>query len=230
MASVFRRSQGSDQKISLEGSFEPGAIDFTGKNFRQVGPLVWSATVERAGEEIRIAGNLTATVESSCSRCLEPAAVRSKSFDLFFRERDEELFDEDDVELTEEDTRTAFFTGTQLAIGDILREQVLLALPMKALCRVDCKGLCPVCGTNLNSTAAIVRKRGSVLTWTSCSKSSGSSKSGVHKMPNPKRRHSKGRRDRRRAHDHPDGTILFRMPELSRTADAASRLSSLRLL
>ena len=48
------------------------------------------------------------------------------------------------------DTRTSFFTGTQLAIGDILREQVLLALPMKVLCRVDCKGLCPVCGTNLN--------------------------------------------------------------------------------
>ena len=65
------------------------------------------------------------------------------------REKDQ-LGDEDDVELTEEDTRTAFFSGTQLAIGDVLREQFLLALPMKALCRVDCKGLCPVCGANRN--------------------------------------------------------------------------------
>jgi uncharacterized protein len=89
----------------------------------------------------------------NCSRCLEPAQVRvSKPFDLFFRERDESMFDEDEeVELDEEDTRTAFFTGTKLAIGDILREQILLALPMKALCTVDCKGLCPTCGTNLNS-------------------------------------------------------------------------------
>ena len=61
------------------------------------------------------------------------------------------MFDEDEeIELTEEDTRTAFFTGTQLALGEVLREQVLLALPMKALCQVDCKGLCPTCGTNLN--------------------------------------------------------------------------------
>ena len=61
------------------------------------------------------------------------------------------MFDEDDeVELDEKDTHTAFFTGTKLAIGDILREQILLALPMKALCAVDCKGLCPSCGANLN--------------------------------------------------------------------------------
>jgi uncharacterized protein len=62
------------------------------------------------------------------------------------------MFDEDEeVELSEEETRTGFFTGTRLAVGEILHEQILLALPMKALCRVDCKGLCPTCGTNLNS-------------------------------------------------------------------------------
>ena len=88
-----------------------------------------------------------------CSRCLEPAQVHiNKPFDLFFRERDEEMFDEDEeVRLDEIDTRTAFFSGTKLSMGDVLREQVLLSLPMKALCRVDCKGLCPDCGTNLNS-------------------------------------------------------------------------------
>jgi uncharacterized protein len=140
-----------DQKVSLEGSLEPGDLDFAAEGVRQVGPLTWSATAERAGEEIRIAGTLAGVMEMSCSRCLELARCDiQKSFDLFFRERDEDLFDEDEVELTEEDTRTAFFTGTQLAMGDVLREQVLLALPMKALCKVDCKGLCPVCGTNRN--------------------------------------------------------------------------------
>ena len=47
-----------DRKVSLDGSFDPGVIDFRGENVRQVGPLLWSATAERAGEEIRIAGNL----------------------------------------------------------------------------------------------------------------------------------------------------------------------------
>jgi len=142
------------EKLSFEASFEPGVIDFGSENLRQLGNLDWSASAERAGDEIRITGRLDMSVESMCSRCLEPARVQvSKPFDLFFRERDQAMFDEDEVELEEKDTRTAFFTGTKLAIGDILREQILLALPMKALCTVDCKGLCPTCGTNLNSGA-----------------------------------------------------------------------------
>src|SRR5262245_10795605 len=140
-------------KISFSASFEPGVVDFGSESVRQIGLLDWSASAERAGEEIRINGTLTTTVELMCSRCLDPARVNiSKPFDLFFRERDEAMFDEDEeVELNDEDIRTAFFTGTKLAMGDILREQILLALPMKALCRVDCKGLCPTCGANLNS-------------------------------------------------------------------------------
>ncbi len=151
MAEYFVDLKDLSRKVSLDGSFEPGAIDFGSEGLRQTSPLRWNATAERAGEEIRITGFLETTVELNCSRCLEPAKVEvRRPFDLFFRESDENMFDEDEVALTEEDTRTAFFSGTQLAIGDILREQVLLALPMKVLCKVDCKGLCPVCGTNRN--------------------------------------------------------------------------------
>ena len=141
------------EKLSFAASFEPGVVDFGSESVHQVGPLDWSASAERAGEEIRIAGSLKTSVELPCSRCLEPARIAiNKPFDLFFRQRDEDMFDEDEeVELDEADTRTAFFTGSQLAIADILREQILLALPMKALCTLDCKGLCPHCGTNLNS-------------------------------------------------------------------------------
>lgn len=151
MSEYFVDLKGLSEKVSLEGTFEPGEIDFGSENFRQIGPLRWNVTTERAGEEIRIAGSLETSAELSCSRCLEPARVEvSWPFDLFFCENDEDMFDEDEVELTEGDTRTAFFSGTELAVGDVLREQVLLALPMKALCDVDCKGLCPVCGTNRN--------------------------------------------------------------------------------
>jgi uncharacterized protein len=144
----------AQDKLSFEASFEPGIVDF-GVDMRQIGSLDWSATAQRVGAEIRINGTLSTSVEFACSRCLEEARVEvRKPFDLFFRERDEEMFDEDEeVELEEEDTRTAFFTGTKLAIADILREQLLLALPMKVLCKVDCKGLCPVCGINLNTGA-----------------------------------------------------------------------------
>src|SRR5213593_2469265 len=86
----------AQQKIALEGSFEPGAIDFSSDAIRQIGLLVWSAGVDRAGNEIRITGSVQATVEASCSRCLEPARTDvSRPFDLFLRERDEQMFDED---------------------------------------------------------------------------------------------------------------------------------------
>jgi len=141
------------EKVSLQGTFEPGTIEFSRDGIRQVTPLNWTATAERAGAEIRISGSLKTAVEIACSRCLEPARYElNRPFDLFFRQRDERLFDEDqEIELAEKDTQTAFFSGTQLVLDDILREQVLLTLPMKALCKVDCKGLCPACGTNWNT-------------------------------------------------------------------------------
>ena len=141
------------EKISFGASFEPGIVEFGSDHIQQIGPLSWTAAAERAGNEIRIAGSLNTSIELPCSRCLEASRITiSKPFDLFFRQRAEAMFDEDEeIELNETDTRTAFFSGTRLAINDILREQILLALPMKALCTVDCKGLCPHCGINLNS-------------------------------------------------------------------------------
>src|SRR5689334_19988567 len=113
MSEYFVDLMDLSEKVSLEGAFDPGVIDFGSDSLRQIGPLQWNATAERAGEEIRIAGSLDGAVELSCSRCLEPATVDvRRSFDLFFRESDEDMYDEDEVELTEEDTKTAFFSGT----------------------------------------------------------------------------------------------------------------------
>jgi len=151
MTVIDLKNLGPD-KISVHGTLAAGEIDFSVENVRQMGPLEWRATAERAGVEVRFAGDLRTMMEIPCSRCLELAQVEiAKPFDLFFRQRDEFMFDEDDeIELTERDTRTAFFSGTQLVVDEILREQVLLAIPMKPLCKPDCKGLCPHCGVNLN--------------------------------------------------------------------------------
>ena len=85
------------EKISFQASFEPGVVEFGSENVQQVGPLHWMASAERAGNEIRITGSLNTSIELPCSRCLEPARiVISKPFDLFFREREEGMFDEDE--------------------------------------------------------------------------------------------------------------------------------------
>ena len=52
--------------------------------------------------------------------------------------------------LKDDDTEIGFFEGEGLFLADVLKEQVLLSLPMKVICQSDCRGLCPSCGANLN--------------------------------------------------------------------------------
>jgi len=61
-----------------------------------------------------------------------------------------EQAEENERALAEDDLTTAFYSEGVLDVIDLLREQFQLVLPMKPLCREDCKGLCPECGTNLN--------------------------------------------------------------------------------
>ena len=60
---------------------------------------------------------------------------------------------EEEVELQDEDLSTAFYHDHVLDLGEMLREQFYLALPMRPLCRPDCKGLCPQCGVDRNVEA-----------------------------------------------------------------------------
>jgi uncharacterized protein len=57
---------------------------------------------------------------------------------------------EGDRETGEADFGVAYFSDDTIDLGDVMREQFYLAVPMKPLCREDCKGLCAVCGINKN--------------------------------------------------------------------------------
>jgi uncharacterized protein len=52
--------------------------------------------------------------------------------------------------VTDAEAEIGYYQGDGLLLEDVLREQVLLALPLKVTCREDCKGLCGHCGQNLN--------------------------------------------------------------------------------
>ena len=81
---------------------------------------------------------------SSRSRCRW-----TRTFDLRYQPHAENT-GEGEREIEEDDLTTAFYENDEIDLGQLMREQFYLALPMKPLCRDDCKGLCPVCGTNLN--------------------------------------------------------------------------------
>lgn len=136
--------------LRLEEEFAPGTIDFRTRDFRQVAPLQVKLAAELDGNEIHIVGRLAARVELTCARCLEPVERElTARFDLHYRpvsaiSRDEE------VGLDREDLEVGFYTGEGLFLADVVVEQVHLALPMKVVCREECRGFCPGCGANLN--------------------------------------------------------------------------------
>ena len=138
-------------KIRIRQSFAPGALDFHSKDFRQIEPLEVRATAELVDGQIRISGALHTRLELVCARCLESLLEEvSRDFDLYYRPM-ATIAKEEEVHLRLADTEIAFFQGDGLFLADVLAEQVNLAVPMKAICRSDCRGLCPHCGANLNS-------------------------------------------------------------------------------
>jgi len=138
------------QKLTVEHSFAPGTIDYRTQDFRQVTPLTVQAVAKLEGDAIHIAGRFATRLELVCARCLEPVEREVCSqFDLRYRPV-ASVAREEELSLAEEDTEIGFYTGDGLLLADVLAEQVHLALPMRTLCREDCRGLCPDCGANLN--------------------------------------------------------------------------------
>ncbi len=137
-------------RLTFQEEFPAGTIDFRVREFRQVAPLRVQGSAELVGNEIRLAGRLATRVEQACARCLEPVAQEvSASFDLVYRPVSA-ISREEELSLSGEDLELGFYVGQGFFLADALAEQVHLALPMKVLCREECRGLCPHCGLNLN--------------------------------------------------------------------------------
>jgi uncharacterized protein len=139
------------RKLRVRKKYAPGTVDYHTNDFRQAEPLEVCATAELLEGQIRITGELHTRLEMTCARCLEPVnedVVRE--FDLYYRPL-ASMTKQEQERLKLDDTDIGFFEGEGLFLADVLAEQVLLALPMKAICRSDCRGLCPECGVNLNN-------------------------------------------------------------------------------
>jgi uncharacterized protein len=145
-------------KLEFKQDFQPGDIEF-GLDLNQVGALHAEGRaeviVEHRGhkqdiDDIRVVAKLDATMEVGCARCLEPVQFTvNRAFDLLYRPLGVDRRAEE-VSISEADTEIGYYDGDALLLEDVLREQVLLASPVKLVCREDCKGLCPQCGANLN--------------------------------------------------------------------------------
>jgi uncharacterized protein len=144
--------------LDFEEEFQPGVIEL-GQEARQRTPLKASGHAEVVEEhhgkhevikDIRLRGSLSAGLELQCARCLEPVPQEIKrEFELLYRPLGTDA-GKDELSVTVAEAEIGYYQGEGLLLEDVLREQVLLALPLKVTCRADCKGLCPQCGKNLN--------------------------------------------------------------------------------
>jgi DUF177 domain-containing protein len=134
-----------------------GAEAFAGDqdSFRVNAPVALAFDIFKDKAQFRLAGDVHTVLEVSCSRCLEPFTIPiDAAFDLRYQPHTENA-GEGEAEIEEDDLATAFYTNDEIDLGQLMREQFYLELPMKPLCRDDCRGLCPECGTNLNRDTCV---------------------------------------------------------------------------
>jgi uncharacterized protein len=144
--------------LDFEEEYRPGVIDL-GADFHQLTPLHAAGRAQLVEEhhgkhqlikDIRLTGEVSTTLDTACARCLEPVVQKvDRKFDLLYRPLGVDA-GRAEISVTSAEAEISYYQGESLLLEDVVREQVLLALPLRVICREDCKGLCPHCGKNLN--------------------------------------------------------------------------------
>jgi uncharacterized protein len=147
------------EPIDFDLQFKAGAIQY-GEEVRQTGPLATAGQAEVLHEhrgpkdvvaDIRLRGHWAGKFEIPCARCVEEVPTELEAdFDLIFRPIGADA-GAPERSISAVDTEIGYYQKDSLLLEDVLREQVLLSLPVRTLCKEDCKGLCPRCGANRNS-------------------------------------------------------------------------------
>jgi uncharacterized protein len=110
--------------------------------------LALRGRLDKTGDDYLLRADLRGEMETTCARCLEPARL---ALDLplavtFVSEDAEDAEDDEDPDLVK-------LAGGEIDVGDQIRDEILLSIPINVLCKEACLGLCLVCGGNRNLVA-----------------------------------------------------------------------------
>ncbi len=142
--SKIRTAHERYEKVYAAAAFKPQG------EYRIVEPVALAFDIFKDKDQYRLVGTVKTTLELPCSRCLEAFQLPVDSqFELRYQPHAQNT-GEGEREIEEDDLTTAFYENEEIDLGQLMQEQFYLALPMKPLCREECKGLCSVCGKNLN--------------------------------------------------------------------------------
>lgn len=151
---IIRVSEIPEEGLSVQGVAEfPHPFEDPAWNLEDV-----SLMVEKDGGDVLVRGRLCARVPQTCGRCLEPFAFEvTAQVDTRFSPRP--VGRDEEMELTPDNLEVDFYADDLLDLNRLIQTETELGLPMKPLCRTECRGLCPVCGGNRNVTSCTCEVR-----------------------------------------------------------------------
>ena len=139
-----------EKRRAFRHSYAPEALIFDDDRVRLVSPVEVSGNILPRGRGIALQGRLSATVEVDCDRCLSPVTIPvDGNIDLRYTTvQDYQSSPASEIEAA--DMTLSVFDGAAIDLDEAVKEQLLLAVPARTVCREDCRGLCPVCGADRN--------------------------------------------------------------------------------
>jgi uncharacterized protein len=157
-----------DEPVDLSHEFEIPSGRLERPEVLSLSPVSFTGRLERADLGFLLTGRLAFTGVVACARCLAPVPfVRKEEVSWTFMPAHEKPVEkpkaakagkgagndgeEDGDELSAEDLDVLFYEDFVVPFDPLIEEQLQLELPMKALCRDDCRGLCPQCGSDRNA-------------------------------------------------------------------------------
>jgi uncharacterized protein len=131
--------------------YNPDELNPVDERVKLTAPATVNGKIRLAGNEVFVNGHVDTRAQVECDRCLKLIELPvNADFELEYITGSE--YETSAVaELTEAEMSVAVFDGEALDIDEIVKEQILLAVPTRMLCREDCKGICPQCGVDRNT-------------------------------------------------------------------------------
>lgn len=139
-----------DSKTSFDFSLTPDDVDLQSEQASLKNEIRAQVELKKGIAQTDIEGEIIADVEIDCCRCLQKTENSLEiSFSAVFV-TPENYTEEKESELNDGDLEVSIFDGGEIDLTELIREQILLNLPIQVFCQKDCQGLCPKCGANRN--------------------------------------------------------------------------------
>lgn len=145
----FRIDTIPEEGTYVEATISSASITIDMPGYSLDNPLVFSGRLTRSAQNVYVRGNLSGAVNAQCGRCLESFDMPlNLDMDIAFSPQREQL--DQEMEMIEQDSNLAYYEADSIDLLPEIRDLFLVNLPIRPVCRSECKGLCSHCGADLN--------------------------------------------------------------------------------